>query len=298
VAEWDPDVVVNDALVRVLLAEQFPNLDANSARLHGEGWDNSVWVVEERWAFRFPHRAVAVPGVERELVVLPLLAPLLPTPIPSPAFVGRPSDRFAWPFFGAPLLPGLEPAEIALTDADRAEVAAQLGRFLRALHDVELAVDLPVDPIRRADMPFRVTRTRERLAELSVLWEPPPRVAGILAAAEALPPSTEFVVTHGDLHLRHLLVHRGALSGVIDWGDVCRSDPAIDLMLVWMLLPPSARARFEAEYGRVGDEQRLRSRVLALFLGLTLLGYAHDVGHSRLERACHAALERTLVDWS
>ena len=296
-AEWDPDVVVDETLVRALLTEQFPELDATSARFLGEGWDNSVWVVEGQWAFRFPHRAIAVPGVERELAVLPLLAPQLPAPITVPTFVGQPSDRFAWPFFGAPLLPGVEPAEVALADTDRVALAADLGRFLRALHDVELDADLPIDPIRRADMPFRAARTRERIIELAGLWEAPPRVAGILAAAEALAPSTELVVAHGDLHLRHLLVHRGAVSGVIDWGDVCRSDPAIDLMLVWMLLPLAGRARFEAEYGRVSEDQRLRSRVLALFLGLTLLGYARDVGRTSLERECVAALERTLVDW-
>ena len=296
-AEWDPDVVVDEQLVQSLLGEQFAELDASSARLLGEGWDNSVWVVEERWAFRFPHRAIAVPGVQRELAVLPLLAPQLPAPIPLPTFVGRPSERFARPFFGAPLLRGVEPAEAALTNDDRDALGADLGRFLRALHEVELDTDLPVDPIRRADMPFRVTRTRERIAELSGLWEAPPRVEGILAAAEALPPGTDVVVTHGDLHLRHVLVERGALSGVIDWGDVCRSDPAIDLMVAWMLLPPPARARFEAEYGRVGDEQLLRSRVLALFLGLTLLGYAHDVGHTSLGHECVAGLERTLGDW-
>ena len=98
-AEWDAEVVVDESTVRALLAEQFPELDAASARLLGEGWDNSVWVVEERWAFRFPRRAVAIPGIERELDSLPRLAPLLPVPIPVPRFIGVPNDRFAWPFF-------------------------------------------------------------------------------------------------------------------------------------------------------------------------------------------------------
>ena len=40
--EWDAEVEVDGTLVRALLAEQFPELDADSARRHGEGWDNSV----------------------------------------------------------------------------------------------------------------------------------------------------------------------------------------------------------------------------------------------------------------
>ncbi len=77
------------------------------------------------------------------------------------------------------------------------------------------------------------------------------------------------------------------MSGVIDWGDMCRSDPAIDLMLVWiLLLPAGLEPRFVEAYGPIDDEQALRARVLALFLGLTLALYARDVGHAALEREC------------
>jgi aminoglycoside phosphotransferase (APT) family kinase protein len=159
--DWDAEVAVDESLVRGLIAEQFPELDASSARLLGEGWDNAVWVVEEQWAFRFARRQIAVPGVEREIGLLPMLAPLLPVPIPVPTFVGEPSERFPWPFFGALLLRGVEPAETELRDADRTAVGADLGRFLRALHDVELEVELPYDFNRRADMAFRAALTRE-----------------------------------------------------------------------------------------------------------------------------------------
>ncbi len=124
---------------------------------------------------------------------------------------------------------------------------------------------------------------------------PPREVEQILAEAELLPPSRARALVHGDLHVRHVLVEEGTLSGVIDWGDVCLSDPAIDLVLVWSLLPPEGRAGFVAEYGPVSDEQLLRARVLALFLSATLLLYARDLGHARLERECVAALERTLI---
>ena len=297
--EWDADVAIDEPLVHALLREQFPDLDASSARLLGEGWDNSVWVVEEQWAFRIPRRQIAIPGVERELAVLLHLASLLPVPIPVPTFVGEPSDRFPWPFFGARLLSGCEPADAELGDEARTDLGATLGRFLRALHDVELDVDLPDDPIRRADMPFRVARTREKLGAIGDLgvWRAPPAARRLLAGAERLPPSTARVLTHGDLHVRHVLVDDGVLSGVIDWGDVCRSDPAIDLMLVWSLLPPAGRDRFLAEYGPVDEAGRLRARVLALFLGVTLAIYARDVADAGLERECVAGLERTLVDW-
>ena len=301
--EWDPDVTIDEALVRSLLAEQFPQLDATSAQPLGVGWDNAVWVVEGRWAFRFPHREIAIPGVERELAVLPKLAPLLPVPIPVPRFVGRPSERFPWPFFGTPLLPGCEMADARFDDSGRSRVGSEFGRFLRVLHASETrgAVDpdsqLPGDPNRRADMAFRVGMTRERLDRLGYLGREQRRaVDRILRSAESLTPSMNEVLVHGDLHVRHVLVEQRELSGVIDWGDVCVADPAIDLLFVWSALPPDARDRFFEAYGPVDDEARLRARVLAFFLSTVLALYARDQGHPALEREALAGLERALVD--
>ena len=56
-------------------------------------------------------------------------------------------------------------------------------------------------------------------------------------------PSVIRVVLHGDLHFRHLLVDEdGALTGVIDWGDLCCGDPSIDISLLWSFFPPEGRS--------------------------------------------------------
>ena len=302
--QWDAEVTIDGELVRALLGEQFPELDASSARRLGEGWDNSAWVVEEAWVFRFPRRAIAVPLVEREIAVLSQLAPLLSLPVPEPVFVGRPRTSYPWPFFGGRLLPGRELADAAVSDRDRSDLGTELGRFLRDLHAPAVArtVDpnraLPVDPNGRADMSVRVPRVREQLAELerAGLWRAPDAVARLLRGAEELPLPEGAVLVHGDLHVRHLLVDRGVLSAVIDWGDVCVGDAAIDLHVVWSVLPTEARERFAQAYGPLGDEQLHRARVLALSLASMLALYAHDVGHASLERESLAGLDRTLVE--
>ena len=102
---------------------------------------------------------------------------------------------------------------------------------------------------------------------------------------------------HGDLHLRHLLVSdAGDLCGVIDWIDVCRGDPAIDLPLYFGHLTPEARAAFRAEYGPVEPERLLRARVLAVFLWATLAEYGHDVGMPTLAREALEGLDRAVDD--
>jgi len=303
-AEWDPDVTIDEPLVRALLAEQFPQLGAQSVQLLGEGFDNSVWVVDGEWSFRFPRRAVAVDLVARELAVLPRLAPLVQIPIPVPAFVGTESELFRRPFFGHRLLAGVEPADALLTDADRAHLGGCIGRFLRELHapatreaiDVERM--LPVDPNRRADMPFRVAKAREWLDRLTDLASQHRSAAErILDDGELLGPSSNEVLVHGDLHVRHVLIDEGEISGVIDWGDVCVGDPAIDLQFVWSVVPPDARDEVLANYGPLDDEAELRARVLAIMLSTVLVLYARHERLAALERESLAGLERTLVDW-
>jgi aminoglycoside phosphotransferase (APT) family kinase protein len=271
--EWEPELVVDLALAERLIRTQFPQLEFDSLRLLAEGWDNAVYAVDATWAFRFPQRSVAVPGVEREMEVLPHLAPQLPLPIPVPAFVGTASDEYPWPFFGARLIPGREIADAALTVEDLESVARPLGAFLRVLHSPrlfgELGATLPIDPIRRSDMSFRAPRARARIAEVGEagLWTEPPMVGSWLEEAERLPMPAPSVVVHGDLHIRHVLIDdwRG-IAGVIDWGDLAVSDPSVDLSLGWALFPPDVREEFLSAYGEVDQQTRLRARVLALFL--------------------------------
>jgi aminoglycoside phosphotransferase (APT) family kinase protein len=200
---------------------------------------------------------------------------------------------FPWPFFGGPLVPGRELAEAALDERAHAALARPLGRFLRALHGAEIPVALPVDPISRADMRVRVPRARERLAELG---DVAPGVEEILAAALELPPPERVTLVHGDLHLRHVFVEDGRLSGVIDWGEVCRSDPAVDLVLVWCALPPAARPAFFEGYGPVPEDGLLRAWVLSLFLCAVLALHARAEGLEQVERESLAGLERTLAE--
>jgi aminoglycoside phosphotransferase (APT) family kinase protein len=292
---WTAERVVDEELARRLLA-QFPELEVESVRPFAEGWDYTILVVNERWTFRFPRREIAVPGVRREIAVLPELAPLLPIPVPVPVFVGEPSGGFPWPFFGSELLPGRELGQAGLGDPDRVEIGRSLASFLRRLHDAEVAYELPPDANLRADMSVRVPRTREQLDELAAigLWRRPASIDQLLGAAELLPPSDPLAVVHGDLHFRQVLVGEDArATGVIDWVDVCRSDPAIDLSMLWSYLPREGREAFLAEYGAITDEQLLRARVIALSLSAALAHYGHKEGFRAVEQEALSGLDRT-----
>jgi aminoglycoside phosphotransferase (APT) family kinase protein len=299
VPEWDAEVRVDEALARQLISEQFPDLDADELTLLGEGWDTMVWLVDGRWVFRFPRRTMVISGLELEMRYLPEMADHLPLPIPRPTFLGQPSESYGWPFYGAPFLPGRELANSALDDAARAALGGPLGEFLRALHSVELEADLPIDPVRRADMPYRTEQTRDRFAQLEEagLWSPPETALEIVEAAANLGPPDLTAVVHGDLHLRHLLVDDdGRPSAVIDWVDLSRNDPGVDFVLYWSVLPPAGRAEFHIAYGTPTEAQLLRGRILSLFLCGVLALWGDHEGVEGVKREALDGLERTLVD--
>jgi len=301
VAEWDAEVEVDEVLARALITQRFPALECSSLRRVGEGWDNVVWVTGDGVAFRFPRRQVAIPGVEREIALLPVLAPRVTVAIPDAAYAGTPCARFPWPWFGSRFIAGREIAAAGLGDAERIALAPQLGGFLRTLHDLDLdlgaAAALPTDPMCRTQMAVRVPRTRAALVEVAPLWSAPSAVIDLLEQAEQLPAPQATTLVHGDLHVRHLLIDdAGALVGVIDWGDMCRAHPCADLSLFWSLLPPAGRDAFLAAYGPVEEDGLLRARILAICLCALLATYAHATGMVDLEHEALTGLERTLVD--
>jgi aminoglycoside phosphotransferase (APT) family kinase protein len=144
-------------------------------------------------------------------------------------------------------------------------------------------------------MAIRVPRTRETLAAITDLWQPPRELDELLARALELSPPEPSVVCHGDLHFRQLLVEDGVLAGVVDWVDLCRGDPAMDLSLAYGFLPPGPREEFFAEYGEVEPSSHLRARVLALNLMSVLARYGHDEGMPGVEAEALAGLGRAVA---
>ena len=147
-------------------------------------------------------------------------------------------------------------------------------------------------------MRTRVPFAREQFEGLqrAGLWHPTAASVDVLEEAFDLRPPVATAVCHGDLHFRHLIVAGGELRGLIDWIDVCRADPAIDLQLLWSFFDPPDRASFLAEYGPVPAEALLRARIVALFLCAALALYGDAEGHEAVAREAVAGLDRTLAE--
>jgi aminoglycoside phosphotransferase (APT) family kinase protein len=267
------EVDVSVELVRQLLAEQHPDLAGLALGVLANGWDNMVCTVGADLLARLPRRALAAELVAHEQRWLPVLAPRLPLPIPAPVRVGRPAGGFPWKWSVVPFLPG-QVAALAAPD-DLASAAVALGEFLAALH-VPAPPEAPVNPFRGGPLADRASRVTEHLGLIATGTEAVAARAVWESAVEAAPWAGPPAWVHGDLHPANILVNAGAISAVIDFGDVTAGDPATDLSVAWMLFPAKERAVFWQAYGRADDHTRARARGWALSLALVFLTYSAD----------------------
>lgn len=310
-AEWHPDIEVDDADVDEALRRA--GIVAGPARVLARGWDNVAWLAPTRGSgdllVRIPVRGIGVPGALRERELLPALAALdLPLALPSPITVLDAGDRLRWGGIAYPVVPGIECVLVDPRLLDTVTIGRSLGRFLARLHDpatlesMSPAVDLPLDPMRRADTAYRVDATRTAAAELLVGELDAPEAAIledllVEAAGHPLDPDAgPIVLAHGDLHARHLLLAPDGSDalGVIDFGDACRAPRAVDLPLLWMLLDGAGRDAFRSAYGDLREDELRHARVLAAMLAVMLFASADDVGIPGMRDACRRMLARVL----
>lgn len=236
-----------------MLRAHFPALQLEHVRVVDDGWDSLVLEIDGAWIFRFPRRSEVADWMEREIALLPRLAPALPVAVPQPEHVARNGLLCV----GYPKIAG-SPARSGLTRA----TGLDLGRFLEALHSY------PNERAARAGVPVldpaawgekleeRCAEFRRRVLPLLPASE---QAAGERCLSPRFESDFEPALIHADLGPEHVLCRAGRIVGVIDWSDARVGDPALDL--AWCLhgTPPEVAAA-------VGDaypvDDALRERAL------------------------------------
>jgi aminoglycoside phosphotransferase (APT) family kinase protein len=170
--------------------------------------------------------------------------------------------------------------------------AMLLGRFLRALH-VPAPADAPENLYRGIPLSQRADIFAERIHEFAnfVDAEGSRRVWNRAVTTPAW--DGPAVWLHGDLHPANTVISNGALSAVIDFGDLCSGDPAMDVAAMWMLLPTSVFSTFAQAYGGVDTGLERRSLGWAVLLALMLLAIGLD-GRPTYDRVARTTLARSV----
>ncbi len=135
---WTAKHVVATEQARSLIEAQFPELRPARVEPLAVGWDNTAYLVNDEYVFRFPRREIAIGLLESERRLLPAIAARLPLTVPVPEFFGEPDMGYPWAFAGYAFLPGTAADVAQLTDQQRAAAAEPLGEFLAALHAVPI----------------------------------------------------------------------------------------------------------------------------------------------------------------
>ncbi len=271
--------------VRDLLRDQHPDLAERPVTEGPRGWANQMWHLGDDLAVRLPWQSATADALVREHTWLPRLAPRLPLPVPVPQRLGRGSALFPHPWIVTTWLDG-QPADRApVTRGDSA--ADALAAFLTALHqptpaeapDGQQGRGGPLAPVANVSRLFKAT-TRMCAAAAGTDQElpDPGAVRAIWDDALSAPPwAGPPTWLHGDLHPANVLTTPdGTLGGVIDFGDLCAGDPALDLAACWILLPDQASIeRFRAADPLTHDDATWRrARGWAVWRAFGCLGIA------------------------
>jgi aminoglycoside phosphotransferase (APT) family kinase protein len=295
-----PDDVATDALlVRRLLEEQFPHwADRPLEPVAETGTDNALYRLGPELVVRLPRRERPALTLEKETRWLPRLAPLLPLAVPLPVGTGEPAGGYPFPWAVYRWLPG-ETASRAHV-ADEGRLARDLAHFVAALQRIDPADGPPPGQhnfFRGVPLAGREAATRAAIESLRGTVDIGAATAAWERALDAPEWQRPPVWIHGDLDAQHLLVARGRLSAVIDFGGLGVGDPATDVMVAWKVLSKGAREVFRSALS-VDDATWARGRGWALSQSLVALARYTPETHPVLARDARCWLDAVLADSS
>ncbi|MHC0036182.1 phosphotransferase [Pseudoneobacillus sp. C159] len=296
---WSPEIALIAEEARVLIEQQFPELNPVSITELGKGFDNTVFHVNGKFVFRFPRKEIAVELLKIENRLLPLLVKELPLKIPEPIFFGQPTEEYQWPFTGYHLVEGVSPGTLSFET--RCLSAGSLALFLKKLHqfpvEVVKEIGVPHDRFERMNIPKRKLMLVDRIKKATDLGllEDAAAVLAWLSSMNEIQLDTPVALVHGDCHVRNILVdEQGVISGVIDWGDTHIGHPAIDLSIAYSFLPANGREEFFQIYGDVSQEVKESAKFFAIYVATVLILYGNDVKDEKLVSSAQESIQLAL----
>lgn len=257
-SEWP----VDETVARGLLTRHLPQWAHLDLSERFEGWDNVTWRCGDALAVRLPRIGAAVELLLREQRWLPRLSDGWPFEVPCPVHVGEPDEEFPRPWSVLRWVEGLA----ATTGPLVAPAAIPLARILACIHRPS-PPDAPDTPWRTASLAQREPELLEALASpaLAASGLDRSRLEELWGSGRDLTPGGG-VWVHADLHAANVVTRDGLPVGVLDWGEVCAGDPAVDVAMAWALLPDQESVEvFLDEYARLreGTDEALVARARA-----------------------------------
>src|SRR5580704_2938543 len=264
----DGELDIDAGMVERLVAGQFPELAGLPVRPVGStGTVNAIYRLGDGLCVRLPWMRRWADGLVTEQLWLPRLAPHLSLRVPEPVCAGRPAAEypFAWAVYR--WLAGQPYADDLV--ADEREAAADLAQFVLELRGLD-----PAGAPRAGRRPLREldADTREAIESAASVIDGAAALAAWAAALDTRAWDGTPTWIHADLLRPNLLVHRGRIGAVIDFGSVGAGDPASDVIAAWSVFGRAGRATYRAALD-VDDATWSRARGIALHQAAMIIPY-------------------------
>jgi aminoglycoside phosphotransferase (APT) family kinase protein len=262
------EIPIDAALVTRLLIEQFPHLAKHSAILvRSTGTVNAIYRIGLELYVRLPRLEQWAESIANEWAWLPKFAPRLSLKIPRPVALGKPTDYYPCRWAIYRWIEGSE-YEDALVNDER-QAASDLVDFILELRSVDMegAPRGGRRPLSDLD-----SITQSAIDSSSGLIDKEAVSAAWLHSLEAPSWDGTPVWLHGDLLKSNLLVQKGHLYAVLDFGGVGIGDPAADVVPAWSVFNKEGREAIRAGL-KVNDGTWRRARGYALHQAIMKIPY-------------------------
>jgi aminoglycoside phosphotransferase (APT) family kinase protein len=286
--EWQADIIVTDQIAKTCIENQFSELlPIKHFQNIGEGWDNKVYLVNNKIIFRFPRRTVAIDLIHKENHLLTIIHAHVNTSlkIPYPIFQGKPSELYPYAFHGYEMILGKSACHANLTEKNRINSLEGLTEFLINLHRIDKqkaeSLNISPQPVSRTDIPKVITlfeKWLQKLYDINIVSINLKLFNEVLKEAEQIKLSdNDLCVIHGDIYCRHLIFNQKKLTGIIDWGDAGIGHKAVDLSVIWSFYPAHMHKLFFKHYGQVDEDTWQYAKFMGLYSDIAILLYGIDV---------------------
>jgi aminoglycoside 2''-phosphotransferase len=237
---------VDSRSARKLIEECFPQLQIRHSRQILTGWENLVLEVNREYIFRFPKYRDAEKRLRSEIAFLPTLRRHLSTQVPDYEFIWKGGRKYSRWFGGYRKISGVTVQSLPFRNEWTRPLAAQIASFLKELHKIRFrsvqfknipryspeewyrSIRLQYRRVRRIVYPLLDARLRETSEEF---WQ------NLLL--EFRDSSFDPMLIHGDLGTENILFDPSSvrLTGILDWGYMQISDPALEFAHLFMHKP-------------------------------------------------------------
>jgi aminoglycoside phosphotransferase (APT) family kinase protein len=228
---------------------------------------NAIYRLGDDLCVRLPRMRRWADGLVTEQLWLPRLAPHLSLRVPEPVCAGRPAAEYPFGWAVYRWLAGQPYADDLV--ADEREAAADLAQFVLELRGLD-----PAGAPRAGRRPLREldADTREAIESAASVIDGAAALAAWAAALDTRAWDGTPTWIHADLLRPNLLVDRGRIGAVIDFGSVGAGDPASDVIAAWSVFGRAGRATYRAALD-VDDATWSRARGIALHQAAMIIPY-------------------------